>query len=429
MGVRLAALWNPKAKLWVDGRKDIFDQIRSELHTAVDPAPSQEGQPSAQDVSTPLIWMHCASLGEFEQGRPLLEAFRAGYPQARRVLSFFSPSGVEAVKGQEGADHVFYLPVDTAENAVKFIDALQPSLVLWVKYEFWFHYLDALRNRNIPVILVSGIFRPDQPFFKWYGAIWRQMLQCFTHLFVQNDESAKLLEGLGIQQRVSVTGDTRFDRVISIAENAVPLPHIAGFCGSNKILVAGSTWEEDEVELLHYTRVHPEMKFIIAPHEVDAENIADVKKMFPGSVAYSQWVATYGTGQTSTSDPGPSPNILIMDNIGMLSRLYRYATIAYIGGGFGDEGVHNVLEAAVYGKPVVFGPVYEKYDEAVGLLEAGGAVSYSSPLGLEAILEKFTGDEAAAAKAGTAAKEFVYANAGATRRIIRFIQENRLFTS
>ena len=366
--------------------------------------------------------MHCASLGEFEQGRPLLEAIREREPSSYIVLSFFSPSGYEVTKDYKGVDLVLYLPMDSSSNAKRFIDAIDPSLVLWVKYEYWFYYLDELKRRNIPVILVSGIFRKRQPFFKWYGAIWRRMLKSFTHFFVQNEMSKALLESIGVVDRITITGDTRFDRVIEIAKYFQPVPFIEGFCGNAIVIVAGSTWEEDEVELLHYVKIHPEIKFIIAPHEINADNIASVKKEFANSFCYSEF-ENAGTTQQQTG------NVLIIDNIGMLSRLYNYATIAYVGGGFGSDGVHNVLEAAVYGKPVVFGPEYEKYDEAIGLLEAGGGESISGPLGLEKVIDDLLDNDEERREKRTAARDFVYANEGASRKIINFIQENRLLTS
>lgn len=425
-GIRVASLWNPKARLWIAGRRNIFVTINSQY-------PVHNSKPATSNLKLPtsdsqLLWMHCASLGEFEQGRPLLEELKRKHGNLRIVLTFFSPSGYEIMKEYKGADHVFYLPMDSPGNAKRFIDSVKPTLVLWVKYEFWFYYLAELRRRNIPVILVSGIFRGGQPFFKWYGAIWKEMLGSFNHIFVQNESSKELLEGLKSIQHVSVTGDTRFDRVIAIKSEFEPIPFIEEFCGSSKVLVAGSTWEEDEVELLHYVKMHPEMKFIIAPHEIDAENLVDIRKEFPNSVFYSELESASGNAQHWTEQQ-QKKNILIIDNIGMLSRLYKYATIAYVGGGFGDDGVHNVLEAAVYGKPVVFGPVYEKYDEAVGLLESGGGVSYNNPIGLESILGKFMEDENETQKRGIAAKEFVYSKAGATQRIINYIQENRLLTS
>lgn len=406
MGVRIAALWSPKAKLWINGRKNIFAEVNSKLETE----------------NSELVWMHCASLGEFEQGRPLLEELRARNEKLRIVLSFFSPSGYEVMKDYKGADHIFYLPMDSPSNARKFIDAIDPSLVLWVKYEYWFYYLDELKRRNIPVILVSGIFRKGQPFFSWYGGVWRKMLDCFTLFFVQNEMSEELLESIHVNKPITINGDTRFDRVIEIADKYEPVPFIDSFCGSSKVIVAGSTWDEDEVELLHYIKIHPEIKFIIAPHETDAENLADVKKIFPDSIFYSE------LEQTTNHQP-QTINVLIIDNVGMLSRLYRYGNIAYVGGGFGGDGVHNVLEAAVYGKPVVFGPVYEKYDEALGLVESGGGVPVGGPLKLEAELNSLMTDESESKRRGAAARDFVYSRAGATKKIMDLIYENRLLTS
>jgi 3-deoxy-D-manno-octulosonic-acid transferase len=376
--------------------------------------------------------MHCASLGEFEQGRPLLEALKAKDPGQKIVLTFFSPSGYEVMKDYKGADHIFYLPMDAPSNAKRFLDAVNPSLVLWVKYEYWYHYLSALKQRNIPTVLVSGIFRQHQPFFAWYGEIWRKMLATFTHFFVQNEESKKLLATLGFTNNVSTNGDTRFDRVLEIAEKFEPVPHIAEFCEDSPVLVAGSTWEEDEIELLHFVNVHPNMKFIIAPHEIDEENLKDVKEEFPNSIFYSELINN--EHQTPNSPRGPmgkpkTPNILIIDNIGMLSRLYKYATIAYVGGGFGGDGVHNVLEAAVYGKPVVFGPVYEKFEEAIGLLNAGGGLSIDGPIKLDEALINLLNDEKDRTARGEAASQYVHEHAGASKKIIQFIQENRLLTS
>ncbi len=406
LGIRMAALWNPKARLWLAGRKNLFAAINSQLSA----------------TNHQLIWMHCASLGEFEQGRPLLENIKLQYPGYGIVLSFFSPSGFEVMKDYPGADYVFYLPMDSPSHAKKFIDAVKPSLVLWVKYEYWFYYLDELKRRNIPVILVSGIFRAGQPFFKWYGHIWRVMLGCFTHCFVQNEESGSLLKTIGISENFSLNGDTRFDRVIAIVRDFEPIPHIDNFCGNNRVIVAGSTWEEDEIELLHYVKVHPEIKFIIAPHEIGEKKLNEVKKEFPNSIFYSSLA-------DNPSVMDDNNNVLIIDNIGMLSRLYKYATITYVGGGFGNDGVHNVLEAAVFGKPVVFGPEYEKFAEAVGLVDAGGGLSFSLPLGLEKIFTDLLSDESNLKKTGDASKEFVFAQQGATEKIIHYIQEKRLLTS
>jgi len=415
-GVRTASLWNPKAKKWVNGRKNIFADINSKFILKV------AGQNSK------LVWMHCASLGEFEQGRPLLEELKIKYPGIKILLSFFSPSGYEVMKDYKGADFICYLPMDSPVNAKKFLDIVQPSLVLWVKYEYWFYYLDELKRRRIPTILVSGIFREDQPFFKWYGNIWKKMLEAFSHFFVQNDESEELLATLSIKDNVSVNGDTRFDRVLEIAQTFKPVPYIAEFCGNSIVIVAGSTWEEDEIELLHFVKANPRIKFIIAPHEINEENLSDVKEEFPDSIFYSDFLKDSKADQ-SPELTGTSGNLLIIDNVGMLSRLYQYATIAYVGGGFGDDGVHNVLEAAVYGKPVVFGPVYEKFDEAAGLVNEGGGISIDGPISLEKALNSLLNDETERTSRGEAAKKYVHSNAGASKKIIQFIQEKRLLTN
>lgn len=414
-GMRVAALANPKAKKWLTGRRDIFATISSRL-SAASLGPTYDSR---------LIWMHCASLGEFEQGRPLLEELKRhaskGSPsKIKIVLTFFSSSGYEVMKDYKGVDFIFYLPVDSKPNAKKFLDLINPSLVFWVKYEYWFYYLTEIKERNIPTILISGIFRGNQPFFKWYGAIWKQMLESFTHFFVQNDESKLLLATLGYTKNVTINGDTRFDRVLEIAENFTPVEGIERFCGDAPVIVAGSTWEEDDIELLHFVNVNKHVKFIIAPHEIDRSNLKDVKEEFPDSIFYSE----LEDQQQSTA------NVLIIDNIGMLSRLYKYATITYVGGGYGADGVHNVLEAAVYGKPVVFGPVYEKYYEAIGLVSCGGAISIDGgPVKLETVLNGLLNDETERKRRGEAAVQFVQENAGASKKIMQFIQEKRLLTS
>ncbi len=396
--IKLLAIGNPKARLWLSGRKEF-------------PVVSFKQKESAKTV-----WMHCASLGEFEQGRPALEALKKNYPAVKIVLTFFSPSGYEIQKKYTGADDIFYLPIDSKANAAKLIKAINPSLVLWVKYEYWFYYLEELKQQRIPLLLVSGIFRPGQPFFKWYGKIWKNILPAFTHFFVQDEDSKNLLAGIGIENNVTVTGDTRFDRVIEIAEKFEHLPLIEQFCGENKVIVAGSTWEEDETELIHYVRANPHIKFIIAPHEIDEQNLKDVQKEFAGSILYSD----LALNQPVTS------NVLIIDNIGMLSRLYRYADITYVGGGFGDDGVHNVLEPAVYGKPVIYGPEFEKFIEAIELTACGGGISIASALELEKVLTEFWNDELLLKSSGESAKNYVYSNSGATKKITAFIQEKRL---
>jgi 3-deoxy-D-manno-octulosonic-acid transferase len=415
MGISFAALLNPKAKQWIQGRKSIFIKFKSEVNSA-----------------HPLIWMHCASLGEFEQGRPLLERIKKEYPDHKVLVTFFSPSGYEIVKNYRGADHIFYLPHDSAGNAKKFIELINPTIVLWIRYEYWFYYLRYLKEKNIPVLLITAIFRRDMPFFKWYGSFWKKMLDCFTHFFVQNERSKKVLSSVVDEKLISVSGDTRFDRVIAIAERFEPVEGMEKFCGSDKVIVAGSTWEDDEAEWTHYVKTHTELKFIIAPHEIDKENLKDVKKQFPNSVFYSAWIANQNPlsfeNSAKNDHRSPSVNCLIIDNIGMLGRLYSYANITYVGGGFGYDGLHNILEAAVYGKPVIFGPEYEKNFEAIELLSSGGGIAIESALDLEKTLQELLPDEAELKKRGEAAKNYVYNNAGATGRIFEFIQAKRLLT-
>lgn len=400
-GIKVLSFWNPKARLWTEGRKK-FPAVNF-----------------TNNADTKIVWMHCASLGEFEQGRPVIEAVKRQYPAVKIVLSFFSPSGYEIQKNYPGADAVFYLPVDSKANAKKLIKNINPSLVIWVKYEYWFYYLEELKKQHIPLLLVSGIFRKSQPFFKWYGGKWKNILASFTHFFVQDEASLKLLASIGIDDNATVSGDTRFDRVIEIAEKFEHLPLIQKFCCDSKIIVAGSTWEDDEAELIHYVSANPKIKFIIAPHEIDAENLRDVQKEFAGSIFYTD---LSGSGQLNG-------NVLIIDNVGILSRLYYYADITYVGGGFGDDGVHNVLEAAVYGKPVIYGPEFEKFIEAVDLTNCGGGISISSALDLEKELSALWNNLELLQTTGEAAKNYVYANAGASKKIMDFIQEKRLLMS
>lgn len=392
--------------------------------------------------------MHCASLGEFEQGRPLLEAIRKEYPGVKIVLTFFSPSGYEVVARSAPigdtcmADYIFYLPMDSASNAGKMIDIIAPDLVLWVKYEFWFYYLTAFKKRNIPVIMISGIFRSSQPFFKWYGDLWRQMLHSFTYFFVQNESSRALLATVGINEKVSIGGDTRFDRVIEIANRFEPLPLIEKFCSNSKVIVAGSTWEEDEEELIHYVKSNPDIKFIIAPHEIHEGNIKDVQKEFAGSILYSKLATddgqrttddrrqtTESSQRTTNNSQQATSNVLIIDNIGMLSRLYHYAHITYVGGGFEDSGIHNVLEPAVHGKPVIYGPEYEKFAEAVDLVECGAGICINNALELEKVLTELWSNQALLEQKSEAAKNYVYSKAGATKKTMEYIYANRLLTS
>lgn len=363
--------------------------------------------------------MHCASLGEFEQGRPIIEKLKYNYPSHKILLTFFSPSGYEIRKNYSGADGIFYLPLDGKVSAEKFISIVNPVLVVWVKYEYWFYYLTLLKQKNIPVILVSAIFRESQPFFKWYGGLWKKILQSFENIFVQNEDSVSLLKTIDLAGNVTVTGDTRFDRVVDIATVKLPLPsQIAHFCIDKKVIVAGSTWQEDEEEIVHYAKMHGDIKFIIAPHEIDKERLDDIKKLFPNAVFYSEFIAGKHEAQT-----------IIIDNIGMLSKLYQLATVAYIGGGFNDSGIHNILEAAVYGKPIIFGPAYEKFVEANDLINREGAFSIENALELEALLDKFFSNDEFLKNASRICKDYVYENRGATNKIMEYIYANRLLTN
>ena len=403
VGIHIASLFNAKAKKWVQGRKDILKKIKAAV-------PNDSNN----------IWVHCASLGEFEQGRPLIEKLKDKYPGYKILLTFFSPSGYEVRKNYTGADWVFYLPMDSAKNARIFLDIVNPKLVIFVKYEFWYYYLKKIKYRNVPLLLVSALFWKEMSFFKWYGAIQRKMLLRFDHLFVQNKVSQELMASIGLSAITSISGDTRFDRVIDIAENAQPIPAIENFIGNNKTIIAGSTWEDDEV-VLQKTMVainDQHLKLIIAPHEITEKHIASLLQLYPDAVLYSQL----------NSNTDKSSNILIIDNIGLLSRLYKYATITYIGGGFG-RGIHNVLEAAVYGKTVVFGPTFHKFKEAADLIKNGGAITIQNAEECIVSLQNLLNNPDELVKRNKQAREYVYENKGATDKIIHYIQEKRLLTN
>jgi 3-deoxy-D-manno-octulosonic-acid transferase len=413
--VRIVSPWNRKAAAWLKGRKGVFQTIRT-----------------AEIGGKQRVWMHCASLGEFEQGRPVVEALRKQYPGIIVIITFFSPSGYEIRKDYSGADHVFYLPMDSSVHAKRFIDLVNPNLVLWIKYDYWYYYLRELRKRKIPALLISPLFRSDQPFFKWYGNIHRLMLDSFHAFFVQNESSRLLLETIGINHSVFVSGDTRFDRVTDIAKAEEPMPVIEAFCNGHTVIVAGSTWEEDEEELDHYANTHSLIRFIIAPHEIEEDHLRDMESLFHRSVRYSvleKQIRNRKEADNSRSELLHQANVLIIDNIGMLARLYAYGKICYVGGGFGDDGVHNVLEAAVYGKPVITGPVIEKFIEVMELAEAGGVIIIDNALEAESVFSRLLANEEEYVFHGKAARDYVYARRGATEKIVRYIQENRLLTS
>ena len=403
LAVGISSIWNEKAGKWIEGRKDIFKKMKLEL----------------RDSNAGLVWIHCSSLGEFEQGKPVMEKIKLHYPNNKLLLTFFSPSGYEIKKNYAGADHVFYLPMDSKRNAQRFLDIANPVLVIFIKYDYWYNYLAQIKDRKINFLLVSAVFRKDQAFFKWYGSLQRKMLDCFTQIFVQNEESKRLLETIKVNDCI-VAGDTRFDTVIEIAEKFEPLPAIENFIDSKKVIVAGSTWTTDEemLQIAFNKLTDPDVKLIIAPHEIHNAHLDELKNLFPSSIRFSEM----------TSHDPPTSNILIIDNIGMLSRLYKYAYITYVGGGFTKDGVHNVLEAAVYGKPVVFGNNYEKYSEAIDLLSSGGAKSFSNPVELYDILAILLKDESDYEARGKTSEQYVRKNKGASQKVLNYIEINRLLT-
>ncbi len=404
------SFFNEKAQKWVEGRKGLMDQICQQFQTQ----------------TAPIIWMHCASMGEFEQGRPLLVAIKQQHPNYQVFLSFFSPSGYEVCKNYEGANYVSYLPMDGAKNAKRFFDAVKPSLIIFVKYEFWHYYSIEANKRNIPILLVSGIFRKEQLFFQWYGNFYRNILHQFSYLFVQDLGSAKLLEGIGLANKTTVCGDTRFDRVISIAEAHEPIDLVADFCKDHQTIIAGSTWSEDDAELNHFINTHPTLRCIVAPHEIIPERLNQCLKCYHHSMLYSDY-------EMAINEQLPLANdlqVLIINNYGMLTKLYQYAHICLVGGGFGGDGVHNVLEAAVYGKPVVIGPVYDKYLEAEELVNNGGCISVENALELEEVLNELLDDSNDTYRiAAEMAKTYVYQKAGATKSILDHIEAKRLLTN
>ena len=386
---RIYALFNKKASLLVKGQADAYELLRNKV------VPGKQ-----------YIWFHAASLGEFEQGRPLMEKIRATYPNYSILLTFFSPSGYEVRKNYEGADIVCYLPFDRRKNVRKFLDLTRPCMAFFIKYEFWKNYLDELHRRQIPVYSVSSIFRANQVFFKGYAKNYAKVLDNFTHLFVQNEESKRLLSTIGIE-KVTVVGDTRFDRVLQIREAAKELPLVETFKAGQLTFVAGSSWQPDEDLFIEYFNAHPEVKLIIAPHVIAEEHLTEIiGKLKRPYVRYTQ----------ATMENVREASCLIIDCFGLLSSIYRYGEIAYIGGGFG-VGIHNTVEAAVYGIPVIFGPKYQKFMEAIQLLESKGAFTIQNYEELKALLDHLLSDKVFLAQSGKNAGEYVLSRSGATKQI------------
>ncbi len=398
LGIRLAAAFNPKARLWVEGRRDIFRRMKEKI-----------------DSSAPLIWFHAASLGEFEQGRPVIEAFRQAHPDYKILVTFYSPSGYEIRKNYAGADYIFYLPSDTPSHVRQFMSIVRPRIAVFIKYEFWVNYLLALKKAGVHTYLISAIFRPEQAFFRWYGSLMRRALGAFDAMFVQNETSKTLLAGIGLHN-VSVTGDTRFDRVYTIAQSAKELPAVARFAAGHRVLVAGSTWPPDEELLLKLIRdAEPGTKFIIAPHEIEENRI---QKM----VAQCSARALRYTELNAESDL-EGASVLIIDTIGILSSVYRYGHWAYIGGGFG-VGIHNILEAATFGLPLAFGPRYEKFQEARELIQAGGARSIATFEELFDWFQRLNTDSERYTACSTTCRDYVLTHKGATEQIMQRIDQD-----
>ncbi|HXH99431.1 MAG TPA: glycosyltransferase N-terminal domain-containing protein [Sphingobacteriaceae bacterium] len=402
LSIRIASLRNTKAKQWLNGQKNLREKISGKIN------PGQQ-----------YIWFHFASLGEFEQGRPVMEQIKKDYPDEKLFITFFSPSGYEIRKHNSLSGEAFYLPIDTRKNANALINLINPKIAVFTKYEYWYHYFKELNEHNIPLYLISASFIKEQSFFRWYGRLNREMLKFVTHFFVQNNASKLLLKELGFENS-TITGDTRFDRVMQNALHPKTSDIIKDFCGEYKVFIGGSTWPDEEALIARLIPKYPDWKFILAPHEVSEEKITSLEKILPGkSIRYSKLLKSEAGSQKSEISGSPY-SILIIDNIGMLSSLYQYADIAYIGGAFG-AGLHNVLEAAALGIPVVFGPKYQRFPEAKDLIERGAGFSVKDFVGLDNIMSIFQ-DDSKRTEAGDASKRYVIENKGATTLIMSHIQ-------
>lgn len=396
--VALAGRWNPKARQWSEGRKDLLKRMAASVAT-----------------NDRIVWVHVSSLGEFEQGRPLIEEIKRRYPHYKILVTFFSPSGYEIRKNYQGADFIFYLPLDTQHNARRFLEIFQPEISIFVKYEYWLNLLEELRRRKMRTFIVSSIFRRNSVFFKFYGWRWRRALKSFETLFVQNKESKELLRELGFENSI-VAGDTRFDRVASIARAAKQIPLVERFKSQKRLFVAGSTWGPDEELLLESINQNPDIKFVIAPHEMEEARICHlIQSIKGGAVRYTQ---------CSAESPVEEAQVLILDTVGLLSSLYGYADWAYIGGGFG-AGIHNTLEAATFGLPIAFGPNYQKFKEARDMIELGAANSVSNK---EEFSEWFTplrDNEAERKRIASISRRYTEEHQGATKLILDTIFETK----
>lgn len=390
-GIAIASLFNKKVRKMWRGEREAFKVLKQKV-----------------DPNAKYIWFHAASLGEFEQGRPLMERIRKEHPQYKILLTFYSPSGYEVRKNYEGADIICYMPVDTRLNAIRFLRLVRPVMAFFIKYEFWSNFLHILKHRNIPTYSVSSIFREDQVFFKWYGKSYAGVLKCFTRFFVQNEESKRLLESIGITD-VDVVGDTRFDRVLQIKEAAKQLPICEAFQKDYHVFVAGSSWPPDEDIFLRFFNAHKEWRLIIAPHVIGEDHLKQILSKIEGKkvVRYTQ---------TSVEEAAEA-DVLIIDCFGLLSNMYHYGDVAYVGGGFG-VGIHNTLEAAVWDMPVIFGPNNKKFQEAQGLLKSGGGFEINTYEDFEGLMLSLMNDAEFLRQAGEKAGAFVASLSGATGKVL-----------
>ncbi len=409
LGVAIYSRFNEKVRKMWRGEREAFRVLKEKV-----------------DPNAKYVWFHAASLGEFEQGRPLMEQLRKEHPEYKILLTFFSPSGYEVRKDYEGADIITYLPLDTITNARRFLRAVHPVMAFFIKYEFWYNYLHILKHRNVPVYSVSSIFRPDQVFFKWYGRQYGRVLNCFTHFFVQNEISKELLGKIGIQN-VSIVGDTRFDRVLQIKETSKQLPIVEAFVKESgvrsqetvdytskpKVFVAGSSWQPDEEIFIKYFNEHRDWKFIIAPHVIGEDHLQQIEKLLEGRKVVRYTAVEKSAEETSLT----SSEVLIIDCFGLLSSIYHYGDVAYVGGGFG-VGIHNLLEAAVWDVPVFFGPNNQRFQEAQGLKKSGGfeIANYED---FEKQMNRFVADKAYLKEQGRMAGQYVKGKAGATQEVLK----------
>ena len=399
-GVAIYSCFNEKVRKMWRGERAAFQVLKEKV-----------------DPEAKYVWFHAASLGEFEQGRPLMERLRQEHPEYKILLTFFSPSGYEVRKDYKGADIICYLPLDTPVNAIRFLRLVHPVMAFFIKYEFWYNYLHILKHRNVPVYSVSSIFRPDQVFFKWYGRQYGRVLNCFTHFFVQNEVSKELLSKIGITE-VTVVGDTRFDRVLQIKEAAKQLPIVESFIKDTPhVFVAGSSWPPDEDIFIKYFNAHQDWKLIIAPHVIGEDHLKQILSKLEGRkvVRYTEADSQRSTLNTQLS----TADVLIIDCFGLLSSIYHYGNVAYVGGGFG-VGIHNLLEAAVWDVPVFFGPTNQKFQEAQGLKKSGG-FEINNYEEFAAQMDRFAADTAYLKEQGQKAGQFVQSLAGATEEVLKAI--------